>query len=145
MYERRCTYVSRQYVSAHSRPSQSTPSIHTEGLVMRRWLTCNFDNRCFSPPWNSLSSFPTLGQRVTNFRIQESLRDSMQRFHACIRLFQINSLLRKPLTLIPIIIYSNYLLSYLGGPLETLGDERVYLFDDPLRKRVRLDRLNLTG
>lgn len=69
----------------------------------------------------------------------------MQRFHACIRLFQINSLLRKPLTLIPVIIYSNYLLSYLGGPLETPGDERVYLFDDPLRKRVRLDRLNLTG
>lgn len=70
----------------------------------------------------------------------------MQRFHACIRLFQINSVvLRKPLTLIPVIIYSNYLLGYLRGPLETPGDERVYLFDDPLRKRVRLDRLNLTG
>lgn len=112
---------------------------------MRRWLTCNFDNRCFSPPWNSLSSFPTLGQRVTNFRIQESLRDSMQRFHACIRLFQINSVLRKPLTLIPAIIYSSYLLGDLEGPLEMPGNERVYLFDDPLRKHVRLDRLNLTG
>ena len=109
---------------------------------MHRWLTCNFDNSGFSPPWNSLSSFPALEQRVINFRTLESLRDSMKRFHAFHTAISDKS---SPDSQNPVVVSLTF--EYFLGPYALRASMEI---DDPypfvsLCKYVQVDCLSLTG
>ena len=143
MYERRCTYVSKQYVSAHSRTSQSTP------LYIRKDLLCVAGLRVTS----TTAAFPPHGIHfrvsrhldTTRHKVQDRYRNLcvMHRFHACIYIYISSRVVQTDHFDTEIIYFDT----------DHLRTERcwksmmttVYHARVPLRKCVEIDCLSLTG
>lgn len=117
MYERRCTYVSKQYVSAHSRTSQSTPLYIRKDLLCVAGLRVTSTTAAF-PPMEFTFEFPD----TTRHKVQDRYRNLyVTRCHSVPRVY--------------IYIY----ISSRVVQIDHFDTEIIYLDTDHLRTLLKID------